>query len=306
MLAYVIRRFLQAIVVVFGVIVITFMISRVIGDPVVLLLPPEAKPEERLYLTRELGLDRPLYVQLAVYVRNVLKGDFGESFRHQEPAMKLILERIPATLYLAIVSTAFSICIAVPLGIFSAIKRGTIFDRMSMALALFGQSIPVFWAGIMLVLLFAVKWKLLPSSGYGGPTYVILPAVTAAMFFTAATARLTRSTILDILDMEYVRYARMKGVPGFTVVMRHVFRNAFVTILNIVGLQFGLLLGGAVIVEFIFSWPGIGRLSLEAIYNRDYPVVQATVVVAALFFVAINLLVDIIYVATDPRVGNKQ
>jgi len=305
MLAYVIRRLLQAIVVIFGVIVITFIISRVIGDPVVLLLPPEAKLEERLYLTRELGLDRPLYVQLAVYVRNVLTGDFGQSFRHQEPAIKLILERIPATLYLAIVSTALSVCIAVPLGILSAIKRGTIFDRISMALALFGQSIPVFWAGIMLVLLFAVKWKFVPSSGYGGATHIILPALSAAMFFTAATARLTRSNILDVLDMEYVRYARMKGVPGFTVIMRHVLRNAFVTILNIVALQFGLLMGGAVIVEFIFSWPGIGRLSLEAIYNRDYPVVQATVVIAAFFFVLINLLVDIIYVATDPRVGKK-
>jgi peptide/nickel transport system permease protein len=157
----------------------------------------------------------------------------------------------------------------------------------------------------MLILLLAVKWKFLPSSGYGGIRYVILPAITAAMFFSAATARLTRSNILDVLDMDYVRYARMKGVPEFTVVMRHVFRNAVVTILNIVALQFGLLMGGAVIVEFIFSWPGIGRLSLEAIYNRDYPVVQATVVVSAFFFVVINLCVDIIYVATDPRVSRK-
>jgi peptide/nickel transport system permease protein len=305
MLAYIIRRFLQAIIVIFGVIVITFMISRVIGDPVVLLLPAEATPEERDYLTKELGLDKPLYVQLVVYMGNVLRGDFGQSFRHGEPAMKLLMERIPASLYLAVVSTLFSICIAVPLGIFSAIKRGTVFDRISMALALLGQSIPVFWAGIMLILLFAVTWKVLPSSGYGGVRYVILPALTAAMFFSAATARLTRSSILDVLDMDYVRYARMKGVPEFTVIMRHVFRNAFVTVLNIVALQFGLLMGGAVIVEFIFSWPGIGRLSLEAIYNRDYPVVQATVVVAAFFFVMINLLVDIIYVATDPRVSRK-
>jgi peptide/nickel transport system permease protein len=305
MVAYIIRRLLQALIVILGVIVITFMISRVIGDPVVLLLPPEATPEERAYLTKDLGLDRPLYVQLVVYIGNVLRGDFGQSFRHQEPAMKLLMERIPASLYLAFVSTLFSVCIAVPLGIFSAIKRGTFFDRISMALALLGQSIPVFWAGIMLILLFAVKCQFLPSSGFGGIRYVILPALTAAMFFSAATARLTRSSILDVLDMDYVRYARMKGVPEFTVVMRHVFRNAFVTILNIVALQFGLLMGGAVIVEFIFSWPGIGRLSLEAIYNRDYPVVQATVVVAAFFFVVINLLVDIIYVATDPRVSRK-
>jgi peptide/nickel transport system permease protein len=303
--AYIIRRFFQALIVILGVIIITFFISRVIGDPIILLLPPEATPEQRTYLTTQLGLDKPLYVQLILYIGNVLKGNFGESFRHQEPAMKLVLERIPATLYLALVSTLISVLIAVPFGIFSAIKRGTIFDRISMTLALLGQSIPVFWAGIMLILLFAVNLKWFPSSGYGGWKNVILPAFSAAMFFSAATARLTRSSVLDVLDMDYVRNARMKGVPEIIVITRHVLRNAFVTILNIVALQFGLLLGGAVIVEFIFSWPGIGRLSLEAIYNRDYPVVQATVIIAAFFFVVINLLIDVIYIATDPRVSRK-
>lgn len=268
-------------------------------------LPPEATPEQRDYLTRDLGLDRPFYVQLVVYVSKVAKGDFGKSFRHQEPAMKLLLDRIPASLYLSLVATFISVCIAIPLGIISAIKRGTIFDQIGMSLALLGQSIPAFWAGIMLILLFAVHLGWFPPSGYGGPKHVILPAVTLALFFSAATARLTRSSILDVLDMDYVRYARLKGVPEFVVIMRHVLRNAFITILNIVALQLGLLLGGAVITEFIFSWPGIGRLSLDAIYNRDYPIIQATVVVAASFFVVINLLVDIIYSATDPRVSRK-
>ncbi len=303
--AYILRRFLQSLIVILGVIIITFLVSRVLGDPVALLLPPEATPEQRAYLTRDLGLDRPLYIQLAVYVGKVARGDFGLSFRHQEPAMKLLLDRVPASLYLSLVATLISICIALPLGIISAIKRGTIFDRIGMTLALFGQSIPAFWAGIMMILLFAVKLGWLPPSGYGGPNHVILPAVTLAFFFAAATARLTRSSILDVLDMDYVRYARLKGVPEFVVIMRHVLRNAFITILNIVALQLGLLLGGAVITEFIFSWPGIGRLSLDAIYNRDYPVIQATVVVAASFFVIINLLVDMIYSATDPRVGKK-
>jgi peptide/nickel transport system permease protein len=244
-------------------------------------------------------------VQLVVYVAKVLKGDFGQSFRHQEPAMKLILDRVPATLYLALVATFISVCIALPLGIISALKRGTMIDRIGMTLALFGQSVPAFWAGIMLILLFAVKLRLLPPSGYGGPEHVILPAVTMTCFFTAATARLTRSSILDVLDTDYVRYARLKGIPEFVVILRHVLRNSFITILNIVALQLGLLLGGSVITEFIFSWPGIGRLSLEAVYNRDYPVIQATVVVAAAFFVVINLLVDIIYSATDPRVSRK-
>jgi len=303
--AYILRRILQSLIVILGVIIITFMISRVLGDPVALLLPPEATPEQRAYLTRDLGLDRPLYIQLVVYVGKVVRGDFGLSFRHQEPAMKLLLDRVPASIYLSLVATLISICIALPLGIISAIKRGTIFDRIGMTLALLGQSIPAFWAGIMMILLFAVKLGWFPPSGYGGPNHVILPAVTLAFFFAAATARLTRSSILDVLDMDYVRYARLKGVPEFVVIMRHVLRNAFITILNIVALQLGLLLGGAVITEFIFSWPGIGRLSLDAIYNRDYPVIQATVVVAASFFVVINLLVDMIYSATDPRVGRK-
>ena len=303
--AYILRRMLQSLIVILGVIIITFFISRVLGDPVALLLPPEATPEQRAYLTKDLGLDRPLFIQLGIYVGKVIRGDFGLSFRHQEPAMKILLDRVPASLYLSLVATLLSICIAIPLGIISAIKRGTIFDRIGMTLALLGQSIPAFWAGIMMILLFSVKLGWFPPSGYGGPNHVALPAVTLAFFFAAATARLTRSSILDVLDMDYVRYARLKGVPEFVVIMRHVLRNTFITILNIVALQLGLLLGGAVITEYIFSWPGIGRLSLDAIYNRDYPVIQATVVVAASFFVIINLLVDMIYSATDPRVGKK-
>jgi len=303
--AFILRRFYQSLIVILGVIVITFLISRVIGDPVALLLPPEATPEQRDYLTRDLGLDRPLYVQLLVYVSKVARGDFGVSFRHNEPAMKLIFERIPASLYLSFVATFISVCLALPLGIISAVKRGTFFDRIGMTLALFGQSAPAFWAGIMMILLFAVKLRWLPPSGYGGPAHVVLPALTLALFFTAATARLTRSSILDVLDTDYVRYAKLKGVPEFVVIVRHVLRNSFITILNIVALQLGVVLGGAVITEFIFAWPGIGRLSLEAIYNRDYPVIQAAVVVIACFFVVINLLVDIIYSATDPRVSRK-
>ena len=299
---YIIKRLLQSLIVILGVIVITFLISRVLGNPVVLLLPPEATPEERLAMTKDLGLDRPLYIQLGVYVSKVARLDFGQSFRFREPAMKLLLQRIPATLYLCFAASLLSVCIALPLGIISAIKRGTAVDKVAMSLALFGQSIPGFWAGIMLILLVAVKWGLLPPSGYGSPKYVILPAISLAFFFAAATARLTRSNILDVLDMEFVRYARLKGVPERVVILRHVLRNAFISILNIVALQTGMLFGGAVIAEFIFSWPGIGRLSLDAIYARDYPVIQATVIVIASFFVLINLLVDIVYISTDPRV----
>jgi peptide/nickel transport system permease protein len=303
--AFLVRRFFQSIIVILGVIVITFLISRVAGDPVTLLLPPEATAEQRAYLTKDLGLDQPLYIQLVTYVSKVVRGDFGVSFRHNEPAMKLLVERIPASLYLSLVATLISICVALPLGIISAIKRGTIFDRIGMTLALFGQSAPAFWTGIMLILLVAVKLRWLPPSGFGGPINVILPALTIASFFTAATARLTRSSVLDVLDSEYVRYARLNGVPEFVVIMRHVLRNSFITILNIVALQLGVLFGNSVITEFIFAWPGIGRLSLEAIYNRDYPVIQAAVVVIACFFVVINLLVDIVYSLTDPRVSRR-
>ena len=182
--------------------------------------------------------------------------------------MKLLLQRIPATLYLCFAATLLSVCIALPLGIISAIKRGTAVDRIAMSLALFGQSVPGFWAGIMLILLVAVKWGIAAALGYGSPKYVILPAISLAFFFAAATARLTRSNILDVLDTEFVRYARLKGVPERIVILRHVLRNAFISILNIVALQTGMLFGGAVIAEFIFSWPGIGRLSLDAIYAR--------------------------------------
>lgn len=302
MLAYLIRRLLQSIIVIIGVIVITFLISRVLGDPVALLVPPDATPEMRAVVTKDLGLDKPLYQQLVLYVGKVVRGDFGKSFKHNESAIKVILQRVPASLLLYVSGALISVIIALPLGIIAAIKRGTILDRVAMGLALFGQSMPNFWAAIMLILIFSVNWRFFPPSGYGTPAHLVLPAVTIAFFFTAATARLTRSCVLDILDSEYVRYARLKGVPERAVIFRHVLRNTFISILNIVALQLGLLFGGAVIVEFIFSWPGIGRLSLEAIYGRDFPVIQAAVVVGSAFFVILNLLVDIVYTTTDPRV----
>jgi ABC-type dipeptide/oligopeptide/nickel transport system permease component len=300
--AYIVRRLGQSLIVILGVIVITFLISRVMGDPVVLLLPPDASLEQRTAMTKEIGLDKPLYIQLVIYVGKVLQGDFGKSFRYNQPVLQLVLEKFPATLYLTAMATLISIIIALPLGIIAAVRRGTIFDQVGMGLAVLGQSIPNFWAGIMFILLFAVKWRLLPPSGYEGWKSVILPSFTLSLFFAAATARLTRSNVLDELDADYVRYARLKGVPERVVLLRHVIRNAFISILNIVALQFGLLLGGAVITEFIFSWPGIGRLSIDAINGRDFPVVQATVILTAFCFVLINLFVDIIYMATDPRI----
>jgi peptide/nickel transport system permease protein len=284
------------------VIVVTFLISRVLGDPVVLLLPPQATDAQRAALTKDLGLDRPLIVQLGLYISKVVRGDFGESFRFNEPVLKLVLSKFPATLYLTTVGALISVIIALPLGIISAIRRGTIFDKVAMGFAVMGQSIPNFWAAIMMILLFSVTWEIFPPSGAEGISSVVLPAITQALFFTAATARLTRSNVLDELDSDYVRYARLKGVPEPVVLARHVVRNAFVNILNIVALQFGILLGGSVITEFIFSWPGIGRLSIDAVFGRDYPVIQATVLLTSTCFVFINLMVDVVHMATDPRV----
>jgi peptide/nickel transport system permease protein len=301
--AYILRRLAQYIVVIFGIIVITFVISRVVGDPVNLLLPPEATEEQRVAMTKDLGFDRPIYVQLAVYVSKVARLDFGQSFKFGEPAMRVLVKRIPASLYLCFAAVLISVIIAIPVGIISAIKRGTALDRIAMSIALLGQSAPPFWVGIMLILLLAIKWGWLPPSGYGTPKHVILPALSLAFFTVATIARLTRSSILDVLDAEYVRFARLKGIPERMVILRHVLRNAFVSIFNITALQTGQLFGGAVIAEFIFAWPGIGRLSLDAIYARDYPVVQGAVILIGSFFVMINLVVDIVYSVTDPRVG---
>ncbi len=284
--AYIVRRLLQSLIVILGVIVITFIISRVIGDPVALLLPPEASPEQRAYLTKDLGLDRPLYIQLVVYVAKVMKGDFGHSFRHQESAMKLVFERASreSLSFFRRRSIGDRCCYSTG-NYLSHQKRDDLRpDRdddcplWSVDPCFLGRDYVDSYLCCSVALAAAIwLWRRFVK-------YVILPAMTLAFFVSAATARLTRSNVLDVLDMDYVRYARLKGVPEFVVITRHVLRNAFITIFNIVALQLGLVIGGAVITEFIFSWPGIGRLSLESIYSRDYPVIQATVVVAAFDF----------------------
>jgi len=305
MILYLLNRLAHSVVVFLGVIVVTFLIAHVLGDPVNLLLPPEATEQQRAYLIKDLGLDRPLHIQLLNYMANLVRGNFGTSFRHNRPVLGLLIERVPASLELALFSIVVSLLIAIPLGMFSAFKRDTIYDRIGMTLALFGQSFPGFWAGIMLILLFTVKLKWLPPSGRGGIQHMILPGMTLAMFCTAAIARLTRSCFLDILDADYIRMARLKGVPEMIVFAKHVFKNAFVTIFNITAIQFGLIFGSAVVVEYIFAWPGLGRLSLEAVYNRDYPVVLASIVTISCAFVLLNLAVDVVYRILDPRVGRN-
>lgn len=299
---FLLKRLNHSIVVIFGITLIIFVITHMIGDPVNLLLPPEASQSEREILRSHLGLDQPLPIQYAVFLRDAIRGNFGISFRHGRPALGLVIEHLPATLELTVAAMLISIFLAIPIGILSSIKPGSFMDRLGMTFALFGQSAPVFWVGVMFILLFGVKLQWFPVSGRGGIENLIMPAMALGLFSMAAITRLTRSSMLDVLDKEYIRTARIKGLPEVVVVFKHALKNALIPIVTIVALQFGMMLSGAVITETIFAWPGVGRLAVNAIYNRDYPVVQASVFITSVFFIFINLIVDLIYTYIDPRI----
>ena len=301
------REFLLAklghtLIVVFCVLTLVFAVLHMTGDPVMMLLPPNASREEIDALTRTLGLDQPLIVQYGRFLARIARGDFGTSLQHQQPAMGLVAERLPASALLAVTALGLAVAVALPLGIVAAARRGTVLDRLAVALAALGQSAPIFWTGLMLMLVGSVILQLLPTSGYGTWRHLILPALTLASYPMAAIARLVRSGMLEVLDADYVRTARAKGLPERRVVLKHTLRNAALPIVTVVGLQFGLLLGGAIVCEMIFSWPGVGRLMIFAIYNRDFPLVEAAVFVMAMVFVAGNMLVDLCYAWLDPRV----
>jgi ABC-type dipeptide/oligopeptide/nickel transport system permease component len=302
MTVYVTRRLAQALIVLLGISVVVFVILHLTGDPTVLMLPPDVTAEEVARFRKAMGFDDPLPVQYWRFLRGVLQGNFGNSLRHDEPALALVWERMPATLELTVVALAVALLLAIPAGIVSAIFRNTAVDYVSTVVALVGQAMPTFWLGIMLILVFAVGLQVLPSSGRGSVLNLILPALTLGLFTAARTMRLTRSALLEVLGQDYVRTARAKGVAERGVVWKHALRNASIPVITIVGLELGTLLGGAVITETIFAWPGVGRLSVQAIYNRDYPLVQASVFVLASIFVLVNLAVDLVYTYLDPRI----
>jgi ABC-type dipeptide/oligopeptide/nickel transport system permease component len=302
MSVYVARRLAQSLVVLLGISVVVFVILHLTGDPTLLMLPPDVSAEEVARFRRAMGFDDPLPVQYWRFLRGVLQGNFGNSLRHDEPALALVFERMPATLELTTVALGVALLLAIPAGIISAVFRNTALDYVSTVVALVGQAMPTFWLGIMLILVFSVGLQVLPSSGRGGVANLILPAVTLGLFTTARTMRLTRSALLEVLGQDYVRTARAKGVAERGVVWKHALRNASIPVITIVGLELGTLLGGAVITETIFAWPGVGRLSVQAIYNRDYPLVQASVFVLASIFVLVNLAVDLVYTYLDPRI----
>jgi peptide/nickel transport system permease protein len=302
MKTFLLRRLAQSLLVLFGISFVVFAILHLTGDPVLVLLPPDASTEDVLKLREAMGFNDPFFVQYGRFLKGALQGDFGQSIRHGEPAFHLVVERLPATFELAGAGLFIALVLAIPAGIVSAVRRNTLVDYVATVIALLGQSMPTFWLGIMLILVFSVQFSLLPSSGRGTLMHLILPAITLGLFTTARITRLTRSGMLEVLDQDYIRTARAKGVGGPPIVWKHALKNAAIPIVTIVGIELGTLLGGSVITETIFAWPGVGRLSVQAIYNRDYPVVQAAVFLLATTFVLVNLVVDVLYTYLDPRI----
>lgn len=303
MVAYVLSRLLQACIVVFGVMLLVFFIVHLTGDPVRIMLPPEATQEDVERLRVQMGMDKPVPEQFVRFMAGAVHGDFGESLRYRgQPALTQVTERFGATLELALATLAWSLPMSMFLGMIAALKRYSIVDNLAMLVALLGQSLPSFWLGLMLILIFSAQLNWLPSSGRGGLQNVILPAITLGSFFMARNTRLVRSGMTEVLDQDYIRTAHAKGLRRRVVVLRHALKNAAIPIVTLVGLDIGALLGGAVITETVFAWPGIGRLAIESILNRDFPVLQADVFFMALCFVGINLLIDILYTWLDPRV----
>ena len=303
MTRYVARRLTLSLLILFGVTVVVFaLIHLAPGDPARLMLDDTAPEEEVRAMRKTLGLDRPLPLQYWLFLSNALRGDLGRSLYYKQPALGIILEHLPATVELTFAALLVSLVVAVPMGILSAVRRDSIWDYAGMLLATVGQATPVYWLGLMFILLFSVQWTLLPSSGRGGLENLVMPAVTLGAPLMALVTRLVRSGTLDILGEDYIRTARAKGVSERRVIYRHALRNMLIPLVTVVGLQLGALLGGAVITETIFAWPGVGRLIVTAITARDYPLVQAATLLVSVYFVAINLLLDVLYVCIDPRI----
>jgi peptide/nickel transport system permease protein len=300
---FLLRRLLFSIFAVWAVATIVFGMLQLSGDPVAVIMAGSfGTPEYIAKLRHDLGLDLPVYQQYLRFLSDALHGDLGRSLRWSQPALPLVIQRLPATFELAVAATLFAVVVAVPAGVLSATRPRSLAGRAAMLLAFAGQAIPLFWLGIMLVLLVSVTLRLLPPGGREGLDSLILPAITLGMYPMARIARLTRSSMLDVLTEGYIVTARSKGLSDLVVVYRHALKNAAIPIVTIIGLQLGSMLGGAVITETIFAWPGIGSLSIQAIYNRDLPLVQASVIVVSVLFIIVNLTVDIAYAYLDPRI----
>jgi peptide/nickel transport system permease protein len=299
---FLIRRLLQIIPVLFIISFVVFALVHVAGDPVALMLPEDATEEDKQALREALNLDQPFLVQYGNYVFNMLQGNFGESFKYGQEALPIVMERLPATIELAVASMVVATIIAIPLGIWSATKQNSFFDLFATGGAVLGKAMPNFWLGIMLILLLAVNYQIFPVSGRGSFTHLVLPAITLGTGIAAEMTRLIRSSMIEILHQDYVRTAKSKGVKDSGVIYKHAFRNSLIPFVTITALQASSLVGGALITESVFAWPGLGQLLVQAVNSRDMAIVQASVFVIAFMVIAMNLLADIIYRLLDPRI----
>lgn len=307
MVRYLVRRIVLLVPMFFIISGIVFWAIRMIPvDPVTLVLGPFATPDQKALATHKLGLDRPVYVQYALYLKTAAEGDFGRSVRSGKPVTDLIGHALPNTLLLGLIALVVAHLIAVPLGVLSAVRQNTIIDQATMGFAMIGMAVPVFWLGLLLVLVFSVHLNWLPAIGSGSWRNVVLPAATLGLEGTALTARMTRSATLEVLRQDYIRVARAKGLAERRVISLHAFRNAMIPIISLLGLRLGWIVGGSVIVEQIFAWPGMGRLLVESILHRDYPVVQAVLILLGMSVILASLLADVLYAVVDPRVRHAQ
>lgn len=305
MTTYIIRRLLESILVLIGAVAITFIITRATGDPARLMLSDGATLEQLADFRRDYGLDQPIPVQFVRYIKDCLRGDLGKSIRHSLPVTSLIVDKLPNTLKLTFAAMFISLLLSFPIGIFVALHRNTIADSAGTIFALNGQAMPSFWVGLMLSFVFGVKLRWLPISGADTWKHLVLPAVTLGFYLTGRLTRLIRSSMLEVLGKEYIRTARSKGLLEKVVIWKHALRNASIPVITYIGLIFADLLGGAMVIETVFAWPGVGRLVINAVLQRDFPLVQGVVLFSALIFVVVNLLVDVLYTILDPRITYK-
>jgi ABC-type dipeptide/oligopeptide/nickel transport system permease component len=299
---YILRRFLQGLLVLFILALVIFALARVSGNPVDLLVREDATAEDRAHLQKALGLDRPVHEQLYIFLTGALRGDLGQSIRYRRPAAEVFFERLPNTLKLLPLAMAGALAIAIPLGVLAAVYRGTVVDRLAGTLAVLGIATPSFWLGIILIYVFSIQLGVLPSARMGGPGHYVLPAITLGVFLLAGMMRLVRSSLLEVMGSEWVKLARLKGLSQTIVIWKHCLRNALIPVVTLFGVYFALLVTGAIVTETVFAWPGVGRLTYEAVIFRDYPLLQAVILLKAVIVLGVNLVVDVVYAYLDPRV----
>jgi len=299
---FIVRRLIQGVALLAMVATLVFFLGRLTGSPVDLLLPEDATPEDRQQLIKTLGLDGPLHQQFAIFVGKALHGDLGNSIRMRQPALEAFLSRLPNTLVLLPWAILLAMGVGIPLGVLAALNRGNLIDRVAGTIAVLGVATPSFWLGVVLIFVFSVELGWLPSGRMGGPSHFVLPVITLSAFLIAGFMRLTRSSMLEVMESEFVKLARIKGLSESVVIWKHCLRNALIPVLTLWGVFVGNLITGAIVTETVFAWPGVGRLTYEAVIYRDFPLLQAVIILKAVLILVINLVVDVLYAYVDPRI----